>query len=240
MPLNASRASFLFFFLFSCTAVTAQVDHQPPPPDSISLNYTRDLGLNARLYNGPEYEDYSNTVKLGFPYFESKNHQPGSVIFDSILYTNVRLRLDLVNDYLMVLHPVSYVSMQLRNETISGFTIGNHQFVHLGVDSIDRMKNAFYERLYSGKTPVYVRHRKVLEDRNKSDDIYREAVPYDTYFVLKDNQYHQVRSAKGLYAIFKGREKQVQQHLRKQKIRFKKNKELAIVQAATFFDQLTN
>jgi hypothetical protein len=240
MTLSALRASFLIFCLASFTTAFGQLVQQPASQGDILLNYTRELGLNARLYNGPEYEDYSNTVKIGFPYFVSKDYQPGSVIFDSILYPGIQVRFDIVKDLLMVLHPISYVSMQLRSETIGGFTIGSHQFVHLGVDSAEGMKNAFYERLYDGKTPVYVRHRKDLQDRNKSDDIYREAVPYDSYFILKDNQYHQVRSSKGLFAIFKGREKVIQQHLRKQKLRFKRNKELAIVEAAKFYDQLTN
>ena len=240
MTLSSLRASFFIFCLVSFTTAIGQQVQQPAPQGAILLNYTRDLGLNARLYNGPEYEDYSNTVKIGFPYFVSKDYQPGSVIFDSILYPGLKVRFDVVKDLLMVLHPISYVSMQLRNETIGGFTIGDHLFVHLGVDSAEGIKNAFYERLYAGKTPVYVRHRKALEDRNKSDDIYREAVPYDTYFLFKDNHYHQVRSSKGLFAIFKGREKLIQQHLRKQKLRFKRNKELAIVETAKFFDQLTN
>ena len=129
--------------------------------------------------------------------------------------------------------------MQLRNKTISAFTIGSHQFFHFGMDSGSAIKNGFYERIYNGNTQVYVRHRKVLEERNKSDDIYREAVPVDTYFVLKDNEFYQVKSMKGLLTIFKGKEKAIQQHLRQQKIRFRKNSQLAIVQSATFYDQLT-
>src|SRR6476660_4395375 len=164
MAFTASRASLLLCCLLTFTSAIAQ---EVQSAASITTNYTRTLGLNARLYNGPEYEDYSNTVKIGFPYFESKDYQGGSVIFDSIMYPGLQLRLDVVNEYLMVLHPISYVSMQLRNETIGGFTIGGHQFLHLGVDSASGLKNGYYERLYSGKTTVYVRHRKALEDRNK-------------------------------------------------------------------------
>ena len=240
MTLTASWASLSFCCLLSFPSAIGQQVQQPASEAAILLNYTRELGVNARLYNGPEYEDYSNTIKIGFPYFDSKTYGAGSVTFDSIHYPGLKVRFDVVKDLLMILHPISFVSTQLRNETISGFTIGSHVFVHLGVDSTDGMKNAFYEQLYSGKTPVYVRHRKLLEDRNKSDDIYREAAPYDTYFIWKDNQYHPVKSSKGFFKIFEGKGKQVQQHLRKQKLRFKKNKELAIVEAARYFDQLTN
>jgi len=235
----ACRSTLLLcFILYFKTSVGQDVD-QHQAAGNITSVYTSNLGLNARLYNGPEYLDYSNTVKLGFPYFDSKNYQVGSLVFDSIFYPGLQLRLDLVNDYLMILHPLSFVSMQLRNETISAFTIGSHQFFHLGTDSGSAIKNGFYERVYNGNTSVYVKHRKVLEDRNKSDDIYQEAVLVDTYFVLKNNEFYQVKSMKGLLAIFKGKEKTIQQHLRQQKIRFKKNNQLAIVQSATFYDQLT-
>src|SRR5688572_8724644 len=126
MDLTASRASLLVCCLVFFTAATGQQAQQPTPEAAIRLTYTRDLGVNARLYNGPEYEDYSNTVKIGFPYFDSKNYHEGSVIFDSIHYPGLKVRFDVVKDLLMVLHPISFVSMQLQNETIAGFTIGNH------------------------------------------------------------------------------------------------------------------
>src|SRR6478735_3457707 len=123
--------------------VLAQQVSKFPSPDYISSTYTSNLGLNARLYNGPEYLDYSNTIKIGFPYFDSREYQDGSVVFDSILYPGIQLRLDLVNEYLMVLHPISFVSMQLRNETVSAFTIGAHEFFHLSTDSTTGLKNGF-------------------------------------------------------------------------------------------------
>jgi hypothetical protein len=211
-------------------------------PDAASFTsaYANILGLNARLYNGPEYQDYSNGVKEGIPYFDSKNYLPGSIVFDSIFYPDVQLRLDLVYEYLTILHPPSFVSIQLPNKSVSSFEIGGHQFIHLLPDSLSVIKEGFYERLYSGKSAVFVRHRKTLEDQNKSDDIYRAAVSHNTYHIYSGGQWYNVKSARGLISVFKGKEKLVQQHLRKQRLKFRKNPEPAMVEAAKFYDQLTN
>lgn len=240
MAFTASRVLHILCLMFCFSSSIGQQKLDGRSAAFISSAYTGSLGLNARLYNGPEYLDYSSTIKQGILFFDSRTFQAGSVVFDSIFYPALQLRYDVVNDILMVLHPTSSVSIQLRNETISAFNIGSHQFIHLATDSVSGIKDGFYERLYAGKTPVYARRKKVLEDQNKGNEFYREALPIDTYFVLKDNMFHPVKSSKALIRIFKGKEKAIQQHLRQQKTLFRDNKELAIIQAASYFDQLTN
>src|SRR6476469_932568 len=98
--------SLSFCVLMLCSAIRVHAQESTYVNDSnLVATYRNAIGLNARLFNGPEYHDYSNGVKEGIPYFGSKDYQPGSIVFDSILYTDVQLRLDVVNEYLTILHP---------------------------------------------------------------------------------------------------------------------------------------
>jgi len=235
------KLELLFCLGLSCSGMATNAQTIDGVRDSVFLSdYTNAVGLNARLYNGPEYHDYSNGVKDGIPYFNSKDYKTGSIVFDSIIYTNVQLRLDVIYEYLTILHPPSYISIQLPNKLVQSFVIDGHQFKHLVPDSSLTLKEGFYEQLYRGRSVVYEHHRKNLQDKNKADDIYRTAVPSNSYHILSNGQWYSVRSSKALVAVFKGKEKLVQQHLRKNKLRFKKNPELAMIEAATFYDALTN
>lgn len=239
MPGNILGLLFSFISLFLVNGTFGQDSSRSEPERLVTL-YTGAVGLNARLYNGPEYQDYATRVKEGTPYFDSGTYKPGSIVFDSIRYENVLLRLDLVYEYLTILHPPSSTSIQLPNQLVSYFEIEAHPFVHALAAPGSVLKEGFYERLYAGKSLVYMKHRKMLEDHNRSNDIYLAAVPNNSYYVRNKGVWYNVKSAGGLRTAFKDSEKLVQQHLRRQKLRFRKNPEGALVEAARFYDQLTN
>lgn len=242
MNQTAARRIAFSFLIFSCQPLFSQDSSLAVQHSALVNQYTSTLQLDSRIYNGPEYNDFSGTVRLGHPYFDSGKYEPGSIFFENVEYRGLNVRLDLVNEILTILHPISFISVQMRNAPVDYFTIADHEFVHLRPDSINAqiIRPGFYERIYKGKTQVFVRRKKQLEERNKGEEIFKEAVEYETYFIWKDGKYFPVKSSKSLFAVFGGRGKEVQQHLRKSKIRFKRSKKPALIEAASYFDQITS
>ena len=66
----------------------------------------------------------------------------------------------------------------------------------------------------------------------------REFIQLDLFFIQKDSTYYPVKSYKGLLTILKDRSKEVKQYLRKNRIRYRKGPENAILKATVYYDSL--
>ena len=59
------------------------------------------------------------------------------------------------------------------------------------------------------------------------------------YYVYKDGKYHTVHSKKSVLALFPEEKKELRKELREQKIKFRKQREIAIVTMVSRHDELT-
>jgi hypothetical protein len=84
---------------------------------------------------------------------------------------------------------------------------------------------------------VLVKRVKYIEETIK-DELEREFLPQDLYFILKDDTYYSIKNYKGLLAVLKDRSKEVKQYLRRNKIKYRKGPENAIVKAAVYYDTI--
>lgn len=204
--------------------------------------YTRELGRNVRLYNGSEYPDYSTTIREGHPFFESPEWVRGTVVFEGIEYQDIPLKYDLIYDVLTIRHFRSFVPLQPDRAKVAAFTIGDHEFIHLKPDTLGAamLREGYYDRVYNGRTKLFVRRTKQLQEIAKGNDLYKEAIPREYYFIFREGKYHSVGNQRSMLAVFGDRKKDIQQHLKKNRIRYRSNKERALKEAVSYYDQITN
>jgi hypothetical protein len=91
--------------------------------------------------------------------------------------------------------------------------------------------------MYTGRIIVLVKRAKYIEETIK-DELEREFLPKDLYFIKKEGSYYAVKNYKGLLAILKDRSREVKQYLRRNKIKYRKGPENAIVKAAVYYDTI--
>jgi hypothetical protein len=196
--------------------------------------YEQSIIGQSQLYNGADYFDYQ-PIKEEHPYFESDDWVTGSVHYDGFYYENIPLMYDIFKDQLISETYYSHSMMNLVKERITGFTLGPKTFVALKDSS---MASGFYQVLYKGKVTAYARHIKTFREIIASQEINHEFDEKTRYYILKDGQYHSVKSRGSALKIFGEDRRELSQAMNKTKIRFKQNKEQYIVRLAEAYENL--
>lgn len=243
MKLNCGVPVYFFILILSLNTLYAQdsTSAQLSTSNAIAF-YNKFIGEDAHLFNGSEHSLYDFRIK-GFAYFESNLLQSGIVNYDSVLYQNIKMGYDIVRDELTTNRYNQTFRITLVNEKIAYFSILNHYFVRLIQDSINKsiITTGFYDRLYNGKLKLFAKRQKKIIEKvtaEEGDQLWFEE--HDGYFILRNNKYFSVKDKKELFDFFKDRKKDLKKYLRKNKIKFKDDPELAILKSVEYYDQLKN
>lgn len=200
--------------------------------------YNPFIEKQSRLYNGIEHQGYSFKIK-GHAYFIQKELTTGTIVYDGLAFTNVQMGFDLLKEQVIVQHNNSFTKVGLVSEKVKEFTLQNHHFLRLIADSLSGSPiiTGFYDEAYKGRLTVLIRRTKWIEETVK-DELEREFISLDLFFIQKGGTYYPIRNYKGLLAVLKDRSKEVKQYLRKNRIKYRKGAENAIVKAVVYYDSL--
>ena len=208
------------------------------------------LGQNIHLYNGWKNDGY-NHLATGNPYFLSDQIQTGNIFYDDTYYRDVLMLYDLVQDNVVIAQYTDdkdnispeyrgVLRMNLVKSKIGWFTMPGHEFVLLNADSSSiGMPPGFYERMYNGKTKLFVKRTKVYVEEIKGNELDRRFDLSTLYYVQTNGKYYDIRSKKTLLRVLKDQKKDLGSFIRANKKRFRKNKEALIFETTRYYDQLT-
>jgi hypothetical protein len=200
--------------------------------------YNPFIEKQSRLYNGIEHQGYSFRIK-GHAYFIQKELTTGTIVYDELEFANVKIGYDLLKEQVIIQHLNSFSKVGLVSEKVKEFTLLNHHFIRLVIDSTSNspLTTGFYDEVYKGSLNVLIRRTKWIEETVK-DELEREFISLDLFYIQKGGAYYPVRNYKGLLAVLKDRSKEIKQYLRKNKIKYRKGAENAIVKAVVYYDSL--
>jgi hypothetical protein len=200
--------------------------------------YNPFIEKQSRLYNGIEHQGYSFKIK-GHAYFIQKELTKGTLVYDELEFANVPIMYDLLKEQVIIQHYNSFSKVGLVSEKVKEFTLYNHHFIRLVVDSTSHMPltTGFYDEVYKGLLTVLIRRTKWIEETVK-DELEREFISLDLFYIQKGGTYYSIRNYKGLLAVLKDKSKEIKQYLRKSRIKYRKGPENAIVKAAVYYDSL--
>jgi hypothetical protein len=192
----------------------------------------------SRLYNGIEHLGYSIRI-TGHAYFLKKELQTGSIVYDELEFVNVPMLYDLLKDQVVVQHSNGFSKVGLVSEKVKEFTLLNHHFIRLEADSLAGrlIFTGFYEELYTGKLSVLAKRIKFIEETIK-DELLRDFIQQNYFYIKKEGVYYAIKNYKGLMRVLKDKAPAVKQYLRKNRIKFRKGPENAIVKATAYYDSI--
>lgn len=192
----------------------------------------------SRLYNGIEHLGYSVRIK-GHAYFLQNKLQTGTLVYDELAFADVPMLYDLSKDQVVIQHLNGFSKVGLVSEKVKEFTLLNHHFIRLQADSLNNSTiiTGFYDELYAGKLKVLAKRIKFIDETIK-DELEREFLQQDLFFIQKEGAYYAVKNYKGLLSVLKDKAPAVKQYLRKNRIKFRKDREHAIVKATAYYDSL--
>jgi hypothetical protein len=202
--------------------------------------YYKSVGLQAHLYNGPLYDYYPKVFTEGFPYFKSNLSTTGSVSYDGLHYDSILMTYDLVGDELIIFHPVGNFPINLIKNKVDSFSLYGHSFIHIKTDSQSVLPgNGFFDQLYSSPAITFLaKRRKSIQEMGTSSTIETKVHQKTTYYISKKGVAHVIRNKNSVLNLMKERKSELQQYIKRNSIRFKKNFEADVLSTVKYYDQL--
>jgi len=199
--------------------------------------YLSDIKEQSGLLNGRMNIPYPFHFESGSPYFESEKFMNGDVVYDGVPYSDIPILYDQISTMIIMLAP--YGRLQLTSEKVERFTLPGHHFLRLEKDTLNKMTNGFYEQLYEGKIIVLKKVEKTIKEDLQSGVVLRYIVQKDSYYLKDGNGYHPVKKKGEILDVLHDHKQELQQFIKKNKLKFRKDMSNAIVQVAGYYDQLT-
>ena len=203
--------------------------------------YEGAVGVETHLYNGTEYVDYKKPHLKGDQFLISKSVARGNVFYDGTWYTQVPMLYDLVTDEVVVPHNSSGLMMKLISGKVDTFQLHGHTFVRHKAGSTGQamLGPGFYDLLYNHNVQMLVKRGKTIQDRATSTGMEGEFRVSDKFYIQKDGSYHPVSSKGSVLRVFKDKKRQLQKFASSQKLKFRKEKEAAILAMVQYYDSLS-
>ncbi len=238
-------AVYLMTGFFSPVTASAQAAGEDSSLYQAALSHTlavyfNQVGDQSQLYNGRLYNDFTFSFTSGSPYFLSNNFNDGTVAYDNIQYNGVPLLYDDLRQQLITRDQGYW--LQLVSERIRAFTLLDHHFIRMDPDSLSKspVRTGFYEQLYSGNSEVLKRKIKnIKEELSTAEGVLWSIVETSDYFIKTRDGYHKVKSKNEFLAVLKSHRKEIHQFIKRNKLKYRKDKENTLVRVAAYYDQIT-
>lgn len=239
----------LTFFAFANAGYV--VCAQSASSDSVLLSASVDHAINsynavmknqALLFNGREYLEFDGLSKQ-HPYFESEFEEEGAIEYEHQWYTKIPMLYDLTIDALVVEHYDQRgfrVLVKVHQDDVQSFDLLDHHFVRLQADSLNAVKEGFYDLLYQGDTKFYVKRKKNIHEDLSNNEVNVEFIGKNTFYVEKNSIFHVVRGKGSLYKVLKDQKKALKQFASKNQLDFVGAKERSMVELVMYYDQIKN
>jgi hypothetical protein len=200
--------------------------------------YKAATSQSQNLYNGRQYYVYDSRSEE-HQFFLDRKWKKGSVLYDGQLFDSIPMLYDIFKDELVIKH-FNGDDLLLQSEKTDSFILNGHRFERLeaGKEINDQMRTGFYDILYNGKTRTLVRRSKQRQETIREKRIIALFPQKNLFYIRKDESFHAVHSKKSVFGLFPEHKKELRKVLKDQKIKFKKNRELAIARIVAAYDEL--
>jgi hypothetical protein len=201
---------------------------------------------NALIYAGNEYVEYISLEMLhktinGTPFFITDSLLDGNVDFDGTVY-NLPIKFQLLNQKLVLNHPVTNTPIELQNEHVNGFNIGTHHFYKIPneLNKILPSKQIYAEQYLFDHFEVWVLHDKILKLAKHAEDQSAMYINVDQYAIKRNGKWGKLRSEKEVMDFCQDKKIQTQAYIYDKNLDFKVDFEYAILQLFKYYDSISN
>ncbi|RYF94443.1 MAG: hypothetical protein EOO00_05320 [Chitinophagaceae bacterium] len=231
-----SALLLLFSFLKSPAQLIGAEAKQTEPYDSAASSYYNSQVKSFAVYNGRVFYGYPGMIGHAFFPENGSDWQTGSILYDGTWYHKVLLLFDVFKEELVVLQPNS-IPVRLLSNRVEKFVYQGRSFIRLQPDQDNVLKTGFYEQVLEGEASLLIRRSKHIDEKIEGLAVEKRFIPLDQYYIIKDGSYHAVHTQKGAMNVLKDGKQGMAQHLKKQQLKFRKNKERALLEMVTFYNK---
>lgn len=248
-------STHIVLFLFVCNLLSLNTQSQPintppgaAPKDSLPADPAYALALRQyhdylkpepNLYRGGQYAGYHFSLESGHPYFGEEKMRKGTISYNGILYKDILLVHDLVQDIVIINDPTNIYMISLIPWQVDRFTIEDHLFIRLS-DSLNPSapRNGFYEQLYKGHILLLKKERKKIEDDVSSPEkgLQHYISSTTSYYLKKGDTYYSIGNKRSLIHALGDRSGQIRKFIRKNGLSLRKDKDNTLQKVVAWYD----
>lgn len=247
--MRISTLFILFFYLlagntYGQLAALQPTVLEPTIPDNVPetplLLYRAATKDAQNLYNGRQYHIY-DAREEEHQFFFDRKFEKGAVFYDGQRYDSIPMMYDIVRDELVIRHANGFETILLQSARVGFFTVHNHTYLQLksGNEIGTGMKTGFYDLVYDGKSKTLVRRTKQRQEKINERKVIALFPQKNFFYVYANGKYNDVHSRKAVLSLFPERKSELRKALREQNIKFRKDRERAIVTMVARYDELT-
>lgn len=209
----------------------------PAYPLSLYRNATKEV---QNLYNGRLYYIYDSREDE-HQFFIDRKYEKGAVFYDGQRYDSIPMMYDIVRDELVIKHINGFEPILLQSPKVSFFTIYGHNYLNLksGKDINPDMQTGFYDLIYNGKSKTLVRRIKQRQEKINEKKVIALFPEKNFFYIYSNGKYNEVHTRKSVTRLFPAQKTELRKALREQNIKFRKDRERAIVTMVARYDELT-
>jgi len=222
------KTGLLVLLIFACGRMSAQ------SADNIAMEYLRTVGDQTTIYYGSLQLGRPQTVN--HPYLVAEQYTAARLSFRGVVYPEVRLRLDLERDKLIILSP-NGSNIVLVSKDLDYAVLHGRHIVYLDNDVLP---TGHYTVLHSGNTTVLKRQTAILTYRQvPPSGMERRFMFRTTFYLYKDGVYHMVRNQRGLLRILYPHQRALRQFISANNLNYRRHTEELITRTIIEYEKLS-
>lgn len=189
------------------------------PANTAELIYNSLLKDSTSYLNG-RVNTFRYPAARGHPFFGDGDWIKGSLMLNDIQFSNIDLRYEILNDWLLCLHYTSNgpVMVEMNRSFVKRFTINEHTFVNLYPANQDMaaFETGYYEELVPGRASLYLKWKKLVS--NPSTNLQAEYDLQKSFFVLKNGEIFRIANRKSILLALADRQDDIKIYIRQHRI----------------------
>jgi len=182
---------------------------------------------NTNLINGVQFIDNYRYTQKHHRFFNSHEFLNGSIVYDSQLYNNLKIKYDLYENQVILELPteIDFFQLIVNTNKITEFTIENHRFINFNSNKAFQALeiNSFLEPIYSNKLQLYLRHSKSRIVQLKNNIVESKFKLNSQYVYFYNEKFYLFKSKNKLKKVFPKQANSINQFYKDNTILLKKN-----------------
>lgn len=233
---NVVACTTLFIAVIYVAQAQTAPAQNPVQLENVVNSFYESVNDQSRLYTGPKYEAYDNTIKGSANLYDAPTFMKGAVQYDGFVYTEVPLMYDTYKDVVVVTPPRSNKNISLVNERVQSFDLQSRHFIYM--EAAKDFVAGFYNELYRGKSQVLVKFSKEMQAANTNDASSFKAKT--NIYVQNKGKYFSVNNENTLLGAFGDKKHDLKQYMHDNGIDYKLNPEQTAAKVAARYDELVD
>jgi hypothetical protein len=227
----------LIFPLIFCTALNINAQNLTSDSSAYAKAigfYEMTVGDVSSLYTGRQYLGYDFRIE-GHQFLDVKESMKGSLLYDNILYNNVKIQYELVKDDLIINYADNDFRIIIKKQDLQWFKVQDRLFVNLETPQL----SGIYELVEIGALEVLIKRTKIVAEEIRDRTLRRKFVQKNRHYIKKGEDLYPVTSKKRLLNYFKDEKKGIRKMLKKNKLTYKKGPEQSIIKTVEYIEALS-